>query len=82
MKDILKTQDPVKLSFAADVLQQAGIGSVVLDDATAGLYGGGLPFIQRRLAVADEDAHQARTLLAAAFRDVEQSSDEDESRNG
>ena len=76
MKDILKTQDPVKLSFAVDALAQAGIESVVLDDATAGLYGGGLPFIQRGLAVANEDAHQARTLLDAAFKEIEQSTDE------
>lgn len=72
MKDVLKTQDPVKLSFAEDALRQAGIECVVLDQATASLYGGGLPFIQRRLSVADEDAFRARTALDAAFKDAGQ----------
>lgn len=76
MKDVLKTQDPVKLSFAEDVLRQAGIESVVLDAATSSLYGGGLPFIKRRLSVSDDDASLAIRLLDEAFAETGQRRDD------
>lgn len=71
MKDILKTPDPVKLSFAQSVLNDAGIDNFVLDEGMSNLYGGGIDFVTKRLAVANEDAGEAQRLLAEAFRDAE-----------
>jgi len=75
VKDVLTTQDPVKLSFARDVLAQAGIESVVLDSNTASVFGGGVVFVQQRLAVLDEDAAEAKALLDKAFADAERGGD-------
>ncbi len=71
MKDVLKTPDPVKMSFAQHVLEEAGIDCAVFDTATSSMYGGGFSSIQPRLAVADEDEHQAKTLLLKAFKEAE-----------
>ena len=71
MKDVLKTPDPVKLSFAQHVLEEAGIECVVFDTATSSMYGGGFSSIQPRLAVAAEDEHQARGLLVRAFKEAD-----------
>ena len=73
MKQVFKTNDPVKLSFAEAVLREAGIEPAVLDENTSSLYGGGLPFIQRRVMVTDEDAHAALSALKAAFEEAGQS---------
>ena len=70
MKEVLRTNDPVKLSFAESVLGDAGIESVTLDEGMSSLYGGGLPFIKRRLMVVDEDASRAASLLEEAFREA------------
>lgn len=71
MKDVLKTADPVKLSFAQSVLRDAGIESFVLDESMASLYGGGIEFVKKRLSVADEDAEAAKRALDAAFSETE-----------
>ncbi len=73
MKQVFKTNDPVKLSFAETVLRDADIEPAVLDENTSSLYGGGLPFIQRRIMVVDEDADAALAALKAAFEDAGQS---------
>ena len=71
MKDVLKTDNPVTLSFAQSVLRDAGIESFVLDAGMASLYGGGVQFIRQRLAVADEDEARARRELDAALKDTD-----------
>lgn len=53
MKEILRTNDLIKLSWARDLLAQQYIDSVVLDDHTAQYYGGTL--IERRLMVLEDD---------------------------
>jgi hypothetical protein len=65
--EVLNTNDPVKLSFAQAVLKEAGIRAVVLDAETAGLFGGALPWIKRRVLVPDEMAEKARRVLAEAL---------------
>tara|TARA_Y100000052_G_C2888313_1_gene49540 strand:+ start:163 stop:414 length:252 start_codon:yes stop_codon:yes gene_type:complete len=70
VKDILKTPDPVKLSFAQSVLNDAGIDNFVFDEGMSSLYGGGIDFVTKRLAVANEDAAEAERLLDAAFREA------------
>lgn len=67
MIEIAATNDPVKLSFIQAVLKDAGIRAVVLDAETAGLFGGALPWVKRRVLVPDELADKARSLLADAL---------------
>jgi sporulation-control protein spo0M len=65
--EIETTNDPVKLSFIEAVLKDAGIRAVVLDAETAGMFGGALPWVKRRVLVPDEQADKARRLLADAL---------------
>ncbi|GGH00843.1 DUF2007 domain-containing protein [Glycocaulis abyssi] len=67
MIEIETTNDPVKLSFIEAVLKDAGIRAVVLDAETAGMFGGALPWVKRRVLVPDEQADKARRLLADAL---------------
>jgi tRNA1Val (adenine37-N6)-methyltransferase len=65
MRPILKTLDPVLLSFARDLLEQSAIASVVFDE-NASIMDGSLGMVPRRLMVADEDFEQASALLREA----------------
>jgi hypothetical protein len=69
MKELLRSNDHVLLSFAAAILRDAGIEAVQLDLHTSVLEGsiGALP---RRLMVADDDHRQAERLIEEAMRDV------------
>lgn len=67
MIEIMTTNDPVKLSFIEAVLKDAGIKSIVLDAETAGMFGGALPWVKRRVLVPDEAADKARRLIADAL---------------
>ena len=67
MKAVFATNDPVRLSFAEAVLSSAGIEAVVLDAQTSSLFGGALPWVKRRLMVADEDADAALRHLQDAL---------------
>lgn len=69
MVEVFATNDPVRLSFAEAVLRQAGVEAVVLDSHTAGLFAGALPWIKRRVLVAEEDEAAARRALAEALPD-------------
>ena len=69
MRVVLKTTDPVVLNFAANVLSQEGIESVVFD-AHASVMDGSMGFLPRRLMVLDEDLARAETLLRAAVPDA------------
>lgn len=71
MKDVLKTADPVKLSFARSVLRDAGIESFVLDEGMASMYGGGIEFVKKRLSVIDEEADRAQRLIDEALAQSE-----------
>lgn len=72
MIEVFSTNDPVRLSFAQAVLKEAGIEAAVLDSQTAGLFGGALPWIKRRMLVAEDDADRARRLLVEAMPDGEE----------
>ena len=65
MKEVLRTNDPVALSFAQSLLEDAGIEPFVLD-AHASAVEGSIGAIQRRVMVIDEDADMARSIIAAA----------------
>ncbi len=69
MKELLRTNNLVYLSFAQSVLIDAGIDCVVFDAHTS-VIEGSLGVLPRRLMVADDDEGQARRLLAAAERET------------
>jgi Putative prokaryotic signal transducing protein len=65
MKEVLRTNNFVYLSFAQAVLQDAGIESLVFDSHMS-VMEGSLGVLPRRLMVADWDLIRARMLLAEA----------------
>jgi hypothetical protein len=65
MKELLRTNDVVRLSWAQALLRDAGIETVVLDQHTS-LVEGSIGAIPRRLMVAEQDHGRAKALLAAA----------------
>jgi len=66
MRAVLKTLDPVMLNFAANLLEQEGIKSVVFD-THASVMDGSMGFLPRRLMVLDEDFPRAEKLLRDAI---------------
>jgi Putative prokaryotic signal transducing protein len=69
MKELFRTNDPVRLSWAEAVLSAAGIGSVVLDSYTS-IIEGSIGAIPRRLMVHDDQYEHARGILEAADREA------------
>ena len=65
MKNILYTNDVVKLSWVQALLSDAGVESVVLDVHTS-VIEGSIGAIPRRLAVSDEDYTRARRVMKDA----------------
>jgi hypothetical protein len=65
MKELLRTNDPVRLSWLQALLDDSGIDSLILDHHTS-LVEGSISAIPRRLVVAERDYRRARALLAAA----------------
>lgn len=65
MQPLIRSNDPVELSFAAALLAEAGIEAILLDQHTAALEGS-IGAVPRRLCVLDEDMDAARTLLRDA----------------
>ncbi|MSP67145.1 MAG: DUF2007 domain-containing protein [Alphaproteobacteria bacterium] len=65
MVELLRTNNPVRLSFLVALLADSGIEGIVLDMHTSVLEGS-ISALPRRLMVHDEDAGPARRLLAAA----------------
>ncbi|HYM01354.1 MAG TPA: DUF2007 domain-containing protein [Stellaceae bacterium] len=65
MRELIRTNDTVRLSWLQALLAGAGIDSVVLDTHTS-IIEGSIGAIPRRLVVHDEDHAQAQKLLADA----------------
>ncbi len=70
MKELLRTNDPVRLSFLEALLRDSGIESLVLDHHTS-LVEGSIGAIPRRLMVSERDYRHARLVLAAAGEEAE-----------
>jgi hypothetical protein len=70
MKELLRTNDPVRLSFVQALLRDSRIDSLVLDHHTS-LVEGSIGAIPRRLVVAERDHQRALALLAAAGEEAE-----------
>ncbi|MSP93782.1 MAG: DUF2007 domain-containing protein [Alphaproteobacteria bacterium] len=65
MKELLRTNNAVYLSYAQAVLTDAGIDTHVFDNHTS-VMEGSLGVLPRRLMVLDEDLIRAKKLLADA----------------
>lgn len=70
MKELLRTNDVVLLSFLETRLRQAGIDPIVLD-TNASIVEGSIGILPRRLMVIDEDFEPARRVVEAAKREAE-----------
>lgn len=69
MKELLRTNDLVKLTWLTALLADAGIETLVLDSHTSVLEGSALA-IPRRLAVAEADYERAKRVLAEAGEEL------------
>ncbi|UUP18737.1 DUF2007 domain-containing protein [Nitratireductor thuwali] len=65
MQEILRTNDPVTISFVESLLRDAGIGFLVADQNMS-IMEGSLGVLPRRVLVEDGALDQARQLLADA----------------
>jgi hypothetical protein len=65
MKELLRTNNIVRLSWVQAVLTDAGIESIVLDQHTS-LVEGSIGAIQRRLMVDERNHGRAQRLIAEA----------------
>ena len=65
MQVVVRSNDPVRLSFLVALLADAGIAAIRLDQHTS-VLDGSIGAIPRRLAVAEADATRARRVLAEA----------------
>jgi len=65
MKELLRTNDIVKLSWVQALLRDAGIESVVLDTHTS-VVEGSIGILPRRLMVTSDDYERARAVLSSA----------------
>ena len=65
MKELLRSNDAVRLSWARALLADAGIDSLILDHHTS-VIEGSIGAIPRRLMVAAADHRRAAALIADA----------------
>lgn len=65
MIELIRTNDPVVLSFAQSLLRDAGI-DCLLADQNMSIMEGSLGIIARRILVADDDEPAARRMLQDA----------------
>ena len=65
MKELLRTNDLVRLSWLEALLADAGIETYILDQNTAAIEGG-ISALQRRMMVREEDHRRALAVLARA----------------
>lgn len=75
MKELIRANDPVLLSFVASLLDEAAIGHIVLDGHMSVLEGS-IGVLQRRVLVSEDDLVRARRVLtdnglAAELRDLD-----------
>jgi Putative prokaryotic signal transducing protein len=65
MKELLRSNDPVLLSFVSSLLEEADIGFMVAD-LNMSVLEGSIGILPRRVLVEDERIGDARNLLAEA----------------
>ncbi|MFD1745817.1 DUF2007 domain-containing protein [Rhizobium helianthi] len=70
MKELIRTNNAVVLSFATSLLNDAGIHSLIADQSMSVLEGS-LGLLPRRLLVEEDRAGEARRLLIDAGLEAE-----------
>ncbi|WP_374377403.1 DUF2007 domain-containing protein [Dongia sp.] len=65
MRELIRSGDPVRLSFLTALLADAGIDSLILDTHSS-IMQGSLDILPQRLMVADDDLARARRVLIEA----------------
>lgn len=65
MHEILRTNDPVLLSFAESLMKDAGIQCLIADQSMS-ILEGSLGLLPRRFLVASDQIMQARRILSDA----------------
>ncbi|HYN38804.1 MAG TPA: DUF2007 domain-containing protein [Rhodospirillales bacterium] len=66
MIELIRSENPVLISWLEMRLGEAGIKAHVLDAYTASAYGGALAAVQRRIMIDEDDLPRARRLLEEA----------------
>jgi Putative prokaryotic signal transducing protein len=74
MKEIIRTNDMVFLSYAEMVLRDAGLHPVIFDNHSSVLDGSVIA-IQRRLMVLDEEEDEAHETILAIKKDYDTDND-------
>lgn len=64
MKEVLRTNDLVKLSYLQAMLKDSGIESALVDENASQVYGDAV--MERRLLVLEEDAPEAIEIIKRA----------------
>ena len=65
MKELIRTNDAVVISFVESLLKDAGIGCLVADQNMS-VLDGSIGVLPRRVMVLDQDMTSARRILADA----------------
>lgn len=65
MKELLRSNDPVLLSFVSSLLTEDGIGFIVLD-TNMSVMEGSIGILPRRVLVEEDSLNRARNLLTEA----------------
>ncbi len=72
MKELLRTNDVVLLSFLQARLQGEGIEPVVMD-MNASIVEGSLGVLPRRLMVINEDFERSKAIIKSALKEADES---------
>lgn len=70
MKELIRTNDAVLLSFAESLMKDAGIGCLIADQNMS-IFEGSLGLLPRRFLVVDDEADEARKILIDAGLEAE-----------
>ena len=70
MKELIRTNDVVVLSFAESLMKDAGIGCFIADQGMS-ILEGSLGLLPRRFLVSEDDEEEARQLLIDAGLEAE-----------
>jgi hypothetical protein len=70
MKELIRTNDAVVLSFAESLMKDAGIGCFIADQGMS-ILEGSLGLLPRRFLVNEDDEEDARQLLIDAGLEAE-----------
>jgi hypothetical protein len=65
MKELIRTNDAVIISFVESLLRDAGIECLIADQNMS-VLDGSLGILPRRIMVSDDDVNEARRIIADA----------------